>query len=82
MREREYRWYLTGCNRLGQSPLSEAEFAARWQEYEDYAEQLKAAEAEGTEAQMDAAHRAEMQRRFKEDPFVKATLIGMSEDQA
>ncbi len=82
MREREYRWYVTGCDRLGQTPLSEAEFAARWQEFEDHAERLKAAEASGTPPDVDARIREEMQRRIKDDPFVKAVLVGMAEDSA
>ncbi|HZT43730.1 MAG TPA: hypothetical protein VFA07_16305 [Chthonomonadaceae bacterium] len=79
---REYGWYRTGCERLGQMPLAEAEFAARWQELEDHAERLKAAEAEGSVAEMDAATRAEMQRRIQDDPFVKAVLVGMAEEQS
>lgn len=79
-REREYRWYRIGCDRLGQEPMNEAAFAARWQEFEDHAEQLKAAEESGTAPAIDAGVRAEMQRRMQEDPFVKAVLIGMSEE--
>ena len=79
---REYGWYRTGCERLGQTPLSEVEFAARWQEFEDYAERLKTAETEGAVDEMDAAARGEMQRRIKDDPFVKAVLVGMAEEQS
>ncbi|HLK56007.1 MAG TPA: hypothetical protein VKU00_05570 [Chthonomonadaceae bacterium] len=79
---RTYVWYRTGCERLGQTPLSEAEFAARWQEFEDHAERLKEAEAEGSVAEMDPAARAEMQRRISDDPFVKAVLVGMAEEQS
>ncbi|HZO91209.1 MAG TPA: hypothetical protein VFB38_22990 [Chthonomonadaceae bacterium] len=79
-REREYGWYRVGCDRLGQTPLSEAEFEARWQEFEDHAERLKAAEASGVPPDVDAAVRAEMQRRIKNDPFVRAILVGMAEE--
>jgi hypothetical protein len=79
-RDREYRWYRVGCERLGQPPLEETEFARRWQEFEDHAERLKAAEAAGVAPDVDTTVRAEMQRRVKEDPFVKAVLVGMAED--
>jgi hypothetical protein len=81
-REREYRWYRTGCDRLGQTPLDEAEFAARWQEFEDHAEKLKAAERAGAAPDIAAGVRAEMQRRMKDDPFVRAVLIGMAEEDS
>jgi len=80
-REREYHWYLTGCDRLGQTPIGEAEFAARWQEFEDHAERLKAAEAEGKFDGIEADMRAVMQQRVKDDPFVKAILVGMAENE-
>jgi hypothetical protein len=81
-REREYRLYKIGCERLGQTPLSETEFAARWQEFEDHAERLKAAEQTGTPPDVDAALRAEMQQRIKDDPFVRAVLVGMAEAES
>lgn len=80
--EREYRWYRTGCERLGSEPaeiLSEVEFVARWQEWEAHAERLKAAEADGKLAELDATERAEKGRRIQDDPFVRAVLVGMSE---
>jgi hypothetical protein len=80
--EREYRWYRVGCERLGQAPLSEAEFAARWQEFADHAEKLKAAEASGQPPAVDATVRQEMQRRVRDDPFVKAVLVGMAETES
>ncbi len=81
-REREYRWYRIGSERLGQPPLDEAEFEARWQEFEDHAERLKAAEASGSAPDVEAAIRAEMQRRIKDDPFVRAILVGMAEEDS
>jgi hypothetical protein len=81
-REREYRWYRLGCERLGQTPLDEAAFEGRWQEFEDHAERLKAAEASKTAPDMDAAVRAEMQRRVQDDPFVRAILVGMAEENS
>ena len=80
-REQEYRWYRTGCDRLGQTPLDEAEFEVRWQEFEDHAEKLKAAETERTLSDIENSLRDEMQVRMKSDPFVQAVLIGMSEDE-
>jgi 2-polyprenyl-6-methoxyphenol hydroxylase-like FAD-dependent oxidoreductase len=77
--EREYRWYLTGCDRLGHTPLPEAEFAARWQEFENHAERLKQADKERTLENLEADLRAQMQRRIQDDPFVKAVLVGMAE---
>jgi hypothetical protein len=77
--EREYRQYLNGCNRLGQTPVSKEEFLTRWQEFEQYAERLKAAEEAGSVAEVDAVERAAMQQRAK-DPFVQALLIGMAEE--
>ena len=79
---REYGWYRTGCERLGQTPMTEADFTVRWQEFEAHAERLKAAEVEGSVAEIDAAMRAEMQRRIQDDPFVKAVLVGMAEEQS
>jgi hypothetical protein len=78
--EREYRWYLKGCDRLGQAPLDQATFAARWQEFEAHAEQLKAGETGGDLSAIAQEVRAEMQQRVKADPFVKAVLVGMAED--
>lgn len=78
-REREYGWYLVGAERLGHTPIGPEEFATRWQEFEDHAEKLKAAEAEGKEPDIEATARQEMQRRIKDDPFVKAVLVGMAE---
>jgi hypothetical protein len=75
----EYRWYLTGCERLGQEPLPYEQFAERWQEFEDHAEKLKAAEASGKLADVDAALRRQLQQSIQHDPFVKAMLVGMSE---
>ncbi|HLK60716.1 MAG TPA: hypothetical protein VKU00_29405 [Chthonomonadaceae bacterium] len=80
-REKEYRWYRTGCERMGQVPLDEAAFEARWQEYEDHAEKLKAAETKQSLSELEAERRAEMQHRLKSDPFVQAVLIGMKEDE-
>lgn len=77
--EREYQWYLTGCNRLEQIPVSKEEFLTRWQEFEQYAERLKAAEESNAVAEVDAAQRAEMQARVKDDPFVQAIMVGMAE---
>ena len=81
-REREYRWYRIGCDRLGQEPLAPAAFAAQWQEFEDHAEKLKAAEATGAPPEIDAGARAAMQRRIQDDPFVKAVLVGMAEAES
>lgn len=78
-REQEYRWYLIGCNRLGQTPLSEEDFAGQWQEYEDHAEKLKAAEVGGSLSALNAHERAEMQRRIQADPLFKAVLVGQAE---
>lgn len=78
-RQQEYRWYRIGCERLGQEPLAEADFATRWQEFEDHAERLKAAEQSGVAPDVSPAVRAEMQKRIKDDPFVKAVLVGMAE---
>ena len=81
--EREYRWYTTGCTRLGHEPaeiLSESEFVARWQEWETHAERLKAAETDGKLGELDVAERADRERRLKDDPFVRAVLIGMAEE--
>ncbi len=80
-REREYLWYLTGCERLGQKPLDEAEFDVRWQEFEDHAERLKTAQSEGKMGEVEASLRTAMQRRVQEDPFVKAVLVGMAEHE-
>ena len=79
-REQEYRWYQVGCDRLGQTPLDEAAFGTRWQELEDHAERLKAAESGKTLSDIDPQTRADMERRVKDDPFVKAVLVGMAED--
>ena len=79
-RERTYRWYLTGCDRLAQPALSEDEFNSRWQEFEAHAELLKAADDAGEAPAVEPARRAEMARRVSEDPFVKAILVGMSQD--
>ena len=79
-RSREYRLYRIGCDRLGQSPMGESEFEARWADFESYAETLKAAELAGAPPDVDAAMRAEMQQRVKDDPFVRALLIGMAEE--
>jgi hypothetical protein len=78
--EAEYGHYLRGCNRLGQIPVSKEEFLTRWQEFEQYAEQLKTAEAAGSVEEIDKARRAEMQQRLKDDPFVQAILVGLAED--
>ncbi len=77
--EQEYGWYVVGCDRLGQTALSQPEFAARWQELEDHAERLKAADAGRTLTEMDARARGDMESRVKDDPFVKAVLVGMAE---
>jgi hypothetical protein len=79
-REQEYRWYRTGCERLGQAPFDEATFETRWKELEDHAERLKAAAAGNTLSALDPQDRADMERRVKDDPFVKAVLVGMAED--
>ena len=78
--EKEYHWYVIGCDRLGQAPVAQKEFASRWQEFEAHAEQLKAADANGTLLKLDAADRAEMEARMKNDPFVRAILVGMAEE--
>lgn len=78
--EREYHWYVIGCDRLGQKPVSEAEFRERWQEFEAHAEQLKAAEADNTLPELNIVRRAEMEKRVKDDPFVRALLVGMAEE--
>lgn len=78
--EKEYHWYVLGCDRLGQSPVTPEEFAIRWQEFESHAEQLKTAEANGTLLKLDTANRAEMEARMKDDPFVRALLVGMAEE--
>lgn len=77
--EREYGWYVVGCDRLGQTALGQAEFAARWLELQAHAESLKAADASGTLGDLDARARADMESRVKDDPFVKAVLVGMAE---
>ena len=79
-REQEYRWYRVGCERLGQSPLDKADFEARWQELEDHAERLKVADADKTFSALDPQTRADVERRVKDDPFIKAVLVGMGED--
>lgn len=78
--EREYQQYLIGCNRLAQIPVSKEEFLTRWQEFEQYAERLKAAEETNTVAEVDASLRTAMQARVKDDPFVQAVLVGMAEE--
>ena len=80
--EQEYRRYRIGCERLGYTPISAEEFAARWQEFEDHAERLRAAEKGGSLTDVDAAVRAEMQKRIKDDPFVRAILVGMAEEDS
>ncbi len=80
MYPQEYRWYKIGCSRFGFAELSEADFIARWREFEDQAEALKAAEATGKFEGLDKAKRAEMQARIQDDPFVKAVLVGMAEE--
>lgn len=78
--EREYNWYLTGCSRLSQLPIKKELFFLRWQEFESHAEKLREADSEGTVAVLDAKNRREMESMFNHDPFVRAVLIGMSED--
>ena len=78
--DREYQWYLIGTNRLGHNTLPYPEFAEKWQDFESHAEQLKAADADANFADVDAAKRAEMQAAMKNDPFVRAVLVGMSTD--
>jgi hypothetical protein len=80
--EREYRWYRTGCDRLGQIPLSEPEFEARWQEFENHAELLKRADQEHSLSSIETGVRTQMQNRIKDDPFVKAVLVGMAEEES
>ena len=80
-REYEYGWYLVGCQRTGQTPIDLEAFSAWWQEYEDHAERLKAAEAEKTLLEMDSERRAEMLKRMQSDPIVQAVMVGMSEDE-
>ena len=79
-REKEYGWYQTGCARLDIPPAPLWEFSARWQEFEDHAEKLRAVELSDKPPDIDAVIRAEMQCRVKDDPFVRAVLIGMAED--
>ena len=81
MLEKEYRWYLIGCDRFGYEPVSEAEFTVKWTELETHAEALKAAEASQDFSALDPAKRASMRGRIQDDEFVKAVLVGMSEDQ-
>ena len=50
------------------------------QEFEDHAEKLRAVETSSKPPDIDAVTRAEMQRKVKDDPFVRAVLIGMAED--
>ena len=78
--ETEFRRYLAGCNHLGQIPVSKEEFLTRWQEFEQYAEQLKTAEAAGSVEEIDKVRRAEMQQRLKDDPFVQTIIVGMADD--
>jgi hypothetical protein len=78
--DREFGWYLTGCDRLGQEPVDRAEFETRWQEFEAHAERLKQAEARGKLSQ-EIDGRTQMQQRVKDDPFVKAILVGMAADE-
>lgn len=76
----EYRWYLVGCDRLGYEPLSEPDFLTQWQALEDHAERLKVAQANDMLTELDLEQRTEMQQRMKADPFIKAILVGMSEE--
>ena len=78
--EKEYHWYVLGCDRLGQAAVSPKEFAGRWQEFEAHAEQLKTADASGALLTLDATKRADMEARMKDDPFVRALLVGMAEE--
>ena len=78
-RTREYQQYLVGCDRLGHEPVDAETFATRWQEFEDHAESLRAAERKGVDPEIAPEVRTEMQERIKDDPFVKAVLVGMSE---
>ncbi len=78
--EREYQWYLIGTNRFGHETLPYPEFVAKWQEFEEHAEQLRMAEADVKLTDLDAAKRAEMQAAMKSDPFIRAVLVGMSTD--
>jgi hypothetical protein len=79
-RSHEYGLYRTGCDRLGQPAVSESEFETRWADFEAYAERLKAADVAGTLPDVEAVDRAEMQRRVRDDPFVRALLVGMAEN--
>ncbi len=81
MYEQEYRQYRTGCSRLGHVPLDEAAFVVRWQEFEAHAERLKVAEESGQPPDVDATLRLDMQQRVDNDPFIRAVLIGIAEDQ-
>ena len=80
MYPQEYRWYKIGCDRFGYEEMSEADFVVRWSEFEAHAEALKAADATQNFESLDTEKRAEMQARMKEDPFVKAVLVGMAEE--
>lgn len=77
----EYEWYLIGVRQMGLEPLDEAAFAARWREFQEHAERLKEAEAGGQIEDLPPAQRTEMQQRVKNDPFVRAVLLGMAAEQ-
>ena len=82
MLETEYRCYRIGCNRLGIAPVEREEFASRWQELEDYAGVLSLAETSGTAPETEPETRMKMQQTMKSDPFVRALLVGMAEEQS
>jgi hypothetical protein len=82
MLEREYQRYRIGCLRLGAEPLPLEAFEARWEEFEAHAERLKEGEAAQSLTEIAPALRAEMQRRIQSDPFVRAILIGMAEENS
>lgn len=77
--ERAYEWYCVGCQRLMQEPVGREQFLALWREYEAFAAQLMAAEASGTVQSIDPMLRERMRLRAKQDPFLRAILIGIVE---
>ncbi len=62
--------------------LSYEDFAERWQEFEDFAERLKSAEAGESLHTLDSVQRANMQKRVNDDPYVRAVLVGMAESNS
>lgn len=75
-----YKRYLFGCRTLGIEPLSQEDFVVRWELYSAHAEKLFAAEESGEISGLSPELRQSLQRSVHEDLFVKAVLIGHTED--